>query len=170
MIYGAQVWDPVLIVAQITTIQCLFYFSIGIIEIVVLGQFVTDISLSYVFDWRKLALKNLAGVITVLAHLLSAALTSIYIVHVVERSKKCLDFSSTVYIIHLLLCSCYSGLPSNIEWWAVNSFGLGLMALLSEWMCIKKELQEIPLSTFRYRNANPLQQGPRVQQMTTITN
>jgi len=30
------------------------------------------------------------------------------------------------------------------------------MALLSEWLCIKKELQEIPLSTFHYRNTNPL--------------
>lgn len=53
--------------------------------------------------------------------------------------------------------------------WAVNSFGLGLMALLSEWMCIKKELQEIPLSTFRYRNSTPLQQNTRLQQITAIT-
>jgi len=144
---------------------------------------VSDISLAYVFDWRKLALKNLAGVIAVFAHLLSAILTSIYIVHIVERSKKCLDFSSTVYIIHLMFCAIYGGLPHNLEWyssikvfnerclsrWAVNAFGLGLMALLSEWMCIKKELQEIPLSTFRYRNSTPSQQNTRLQQITAIT-
>lgn len=34
-----KVWDPVLILAQIVTIQCLFYFSIGIIELVVLGKY-----------------------------------------------------------------------------------------------------------------------------------
>ena len=57
------------------------------------------------------------------------------------------------------------------------------MALLSEWICIRREMQEIPLSetlrrrhlsddrsyvlgTFRYRNASPLQ-GTWLQEITT---
>ena len=60
-----------------------------------------------------------------------------------------------------------------------------MMALLSEWICIRREMQEIPLSetrrrhpnrlsddpsyvlgTFRYRNASPLQ-GTWLQEITT---
>jgi len=77
---------------------------------------VPEVSLSYIFDWRELALKSLAGIITVSVHLLSAILTAFYIVHVVERSKKCLDFSSTVYINHFIFCSCFAGIPRNVEW------------------------------------------------------
>ncbi len=37
MFYGAQVWDPVLIVAQIVTLQCLFYLSLGALLFVFVG-------------------------------------------------------------------------------------------------------------------------------------
>lgn len=168
MFYGTQAWDPALIIAQIVTIQCVFYFSISVIDYFALSQMVKPVTLDYIFDWRKLALKNMAGALTALTHLLTAALTSIYIVHIVERSKKCLDFSATVYILHFLFCCVYAGIPHNVEWWATNSLGLGLMALLSEWMCIRREMQEIPLSTFRYRNSSPLQ-ATRLQQITTLS-
>lgn len=42
MFYGATVWDPVLIVAQIITIQCLFYVSLGLLLWILLGMPVDD--------------------------------------------------------------------------------------------------------------------------------
>lgn len=33
-----QGWDPVLILAQITVVQCLFYVSLGVLQGVVLGK------------------------------------------------------------------------------------------------------------------------------------
>ncbi len=33
-----QVWDPVLITAQIVSVQCLFYISLGLIQAVTLGR------------------------------------------------------------------------------------------------------------------------------------
>ena len=38
MFYGTQVWDPVLIVAQIVTIQCLFYISFGLLLWILVGK------------------------------------------------------------------------------------------------------------------------------------
>lgn len=72
-----------------------------------------------------------------------------YLVYLIERAKKCLDFSATVYIIHLLICIIYGGWPSSVTWWVVNGTGLAVMALLGEFLCIRRELREIPIARYR---------------------
>lgn len=74
--------------------------------------------------------------------------------YLIERAKKCPDFSATLYIIHLLLCILYGGFPSSFTWWVVNATGLAIMAFLSEHLCIKRELREIPIT--RYRSSKNL--------------
>lgn len=74
---------------------------------------------------------------------------AIYLLYLIERAKKCLDFSATLYIIHLFICIIYGGWPSSITWWVVNVTGLALMSLLGEWLCIRRELQEIPITRLR---------------------
>ncbi|KAK4781198.1 hypothetical protein SAY87_017304 [Trapa incisa] len=71
--------------------------------------------------------------------------------YLIERAKKCLDFSATVYMIHLLFCMLYGGFPSSITWWVVNGTGLAIMALLGEYLCIRRELREIPITRNRSR-------------------
>ena len=75
-----------------------------------------------------------------------------YLALVVERAKKCLDFTATLYFLHLLFCcafrgasaanrmhprtflahtSCIStGWPRNFEWWVLNITGMLIMAVL----------------------------------------
>jgi hypothetical protein len=65
----------------------------------------------------------------------------------IERAKKCLDFAATLYIIHLFLCLIYGGWPSSVTWWVSNGVGLAAMALLGEWLCIRRELRDIPIRT-----------------------
>lgn len=69
--------------------------------------------------------------------------------YLVERAKKCLDFSVTLYVIHLLICIMYGGWPSSITWWIVNCTGIAVMALFGEYLCIRRELQEIPITRYR---------------------
>jgi len=64
---------------------------------------------------------------------------------VVERAKKCLDFAATAHLLHLCCCYLYGGVPSSWEWWAVNVMSLVLMALLGEFLCMRRELADIPL-------------------------
>lgn len=69
--------------------------------------------------------------------------------HLIKRAKKCLDFSATLYLIHLFICIVYGGWPSSITWWIINGTGFAVMALLGEWLCMRQELLEIPLPRFR---------------------
>ena len=43
----------------------------------------------------------------------------------------------------------YGGWPSSITWWIVNGTGIAVMALLGEYLCIKRELRDIPITRFR---------------------
>lgn len=72
-----------------------------------------------------------------------------FLLHLVERAKKCLDFSATLFIIHLLICIVYGGWPSSVTWWIVNGACVAAMALVGEWLCIRRELQEIPITRLR---------------------
>mmetsp|Transcript_30654 Transcript_30654/g.48040 ORF Transcript_30654/g.48040 Transcript_30654/m.48040 type:complete len:123 (-) Transcript_30654:107-475(-) len=64
---------------------------------------------------------------------------------IVEKSKKCLDFSVTLFIIHIVTCSIYGGFPSTWDWWIIHTMGMIAMVVLGEYLCSKKELSDIPL-------------------------
>ena len=44
-------------------------------------------------------------------------------------------------MVHLCLCVWYGGFPIAWEWWAVNAMSLVLMALLGEFLCMRREMQ-----------------------------
>jgi hypothetical protein len=64
---------------------------------------------------------------------------------VVEKSRKCLDFGATVYLYHLLFCSLFDGCPSTWDWWIVHVVCLVVMVVLGEYLCSRREMQDIPL-------------------------
>jgi protein SYS1 len=66
---------------------------------------------------------------------------------IVEKSKKCLDFSVTLFVIHLNACVVYNGMPGTWDWWIIHVMGTILMILFGEYLCSKKELDDIPLLT-----------------------
>lgn len=77
-----------------------------------------------------------------------------YMIVVIERVRKCWDFSATLYIIHLFICIVYGGWPSSITWWIVNGTGFAVMELLGEHLCSRRENREIQLT--RYRSSKNL--------------
>ncbi|KAL0732170.1 hypothetical protein Bca4012_028264 [Brassica carinata] len=101
MFYGTAVWDPWLIVGQIICLQCSFYLTLGVLMILFLGLRVPRLSLVYFFDYATLTTCTLTG-------------WAVYMVFLVERARKCLDISATLYIIHLFFCIVYGGWPSSI--------------------------------------------------------
>jgi protein SYS1 len=64
---------------------------------------------------------------------------------IVEKSKKCLDFSVTLFLLHLLLCTVYDGLPAVLDWWIVHVLATIIMVVLGEYVCSRRELDDIPL-------------------------
>lgn len=72
-----------------------------------------------------------------------------YVFILVERAKKCLDFTVTLYIIHLILCCLYTGFPTSFLWWFVYVVCVVVTALLGEWLCMRRELKDIPMRSTR---------------------
>ena len=66
--------------------------------------------------------------------------------YVVRRSKKCMDFTVTLFLVHVLLCTVTKGLPTCWQWWLLNVLTAGVMVVLGEWLCLRQEVSEIPLS------------------------
>ena len=64
---------------------------------------------------------------------------------IVEKSKKCLDFAFTLFVIHLGFCTAYDGMPRTWDWWIVNILGTIVMILLGEYVCSLREMSDIPL-------------------------
>ncbi|XP_054781256.1 uncharacterized protein LOC129294956 isoform X1 [Prosopis cineraria] len=149
MFYGAVVWDPWLIVAQIVCLQCLYYITLGVFLSILVGTRVSRLSLVYFFDYVTITTSTVTGWCVIASFLLSSFAGSVYMLYLIERAKKCLDFSATLYIIHLFICIVYGGWPSSITWWIVNGTGIAVMALLGEYLCIKRELREIPITRLR---------------------
>jgi hypothetical protein len=64
---------------------------------------------------------------------------------IVEKSKKCLDFSFTLFVVHLAIVCFYDGFPSTWDWWIVHIGSMISMVLLGEYLCAKREMEDIPL-------------------------
>ncbi|KAK6148873.1 hypothetical protein DH2020_016398 [Rehmannia glutinosa] len=157
MFYGTVAWDPLLIVAQIVCLQCLYYLTLGVFLLILVGTRVSKMSLVYFFDYATVTASTVTGWCVMASILLSSVAGAGFLVYLVERAKKCLDFCATLYIVHLFICIVYGGWPSSITWWVVNITGLAVMALLGEYLCMRRELREIPISRFRSRTSESLQ-------------
>lgn len=146
MFYGSTVWDPVLISAQILTIQCLFYLTLGLALWILVGPYVSGhLVLEAFFGSSLLGVHNFVGWMAILATILNSLPVSLTILFVVERAKKCLDFSATVYILHLITAWICVGFPRAVTWWVTNGLAFVFTALLSEWLCLRRELRDIPI-------------------------
>jgi uncharacterized membrane protein len=77
--------------------------------------------------------------------LTALVLRSVLLAVIVEKSKKCLDFSVTLFLLHLTLTTFYGGFPTVLDWWIVHVLGTILMVVLGEYLCSRREMEEIPL-------------------------
>ncbi|KAF3934360.1 hypothetical protein ABW19_dt0203706 [Dactylella cylindrospora] len=137
--------SPLWILSQILILQAVFY-SVALILLL----FTTLIqgsgfSLDIAFSWRFLRADNTIGWTLAMVWLLNSLTNVVAITLLIVRTKYVLDFSLTIYFIHLIVTSLYSrSLPSSWLWWSLQ-FGSALVTvLLSTWLCRKRELQ--PLS------------------------
>lgn len=72
MFYGAVVWDPWLIVAQILCLQCLYYLTLGIFMAGLVGTRVSRISLVYFFDYASVTVSTITGWCVITSFILSS--------------------------------------------------------------------------------------------------
>eukprot|EP01083_Nonionella_stella_P074046 200671_1 len=63
-----------------------------------------------------------------------------WIVKQAQRSHKCLDYVSAIYILHFLLCWILYRFPWNWMWWIGNIMSFALMSGLSEYGFNRKSI------------------------------
>jgi len=108
-------------------------------------MFATSITMDRIFTAKFLDIWSAMGWIDNAAVLMSSFIGSLLLALIVEKSKKCLDFSVTLFLIHIVLCSIYGGFPSTWDWWIIHILGMIMMVVLGEYFCSKRELSDIPL-------------------------
>ena len=65
---------------------------------------------------------------------------------IVERAKKCLDFTATFYIFHLFSCIWYNQqFPRSWQWWILTILAASIMTTIGEQLCMYVELQDIKI-------------------------
>lgn len=138
-------FDPKLIVYQILALQSFYYAIMGVFLGSFRALFGIQVGTRLIFSGKLVSLSTTAGWTTICCHLLTALSGAILLPVIVERAKKCLDFTSTLYIIHLGICCFYDGVPQNWEWWILQMASLALMVVLGEYACSRRELRDIPL-------------------------
>ena len=140
-------FNPKLILSQIAALQSFHYLILGVIFQLNHVLFGTTITLERIFTDEHLDFWSAKGWIDNAAILASSFVGAILLAIIVEKSKKCLDFCVTLFLIHLFLCTAIGGkgIPSTWDWWIIHIMGMIIMVVLGEWFCSKKELSDIPL-------------------------
>lgn len=74
---------------------------------------------------------------------------ALFLTIVVGRAKKCLDFAFTVYLVHFVNCCFVTGVPRGAAWWVVTGLGVSIAAIGSEYLCVTREMRDIPIGGTR---------------------
>jgi len=141
------VWDPWLILSQMSTLQCIYYVALGfwIFTFDLLSG--TPRSLDHIFQYQALLATQGHGKVLIVALFFNALTCSLGLWYVVQRTKQCLDFTCTVHFFHLVFCWYYNGfVPTFLSWWVINILCIAIMCVSGEFLCMLTELRAIPVS------------------------
>ncbi|XP_039745759.1 protein SYS1 homolog [Pararge aegeria] len=140
-------WDPCLIVSQIVAMQCVLYLTLSLLIAVMQDLTTSTRTLDHLFQYHEIQVKDNEGRAVIIAFVLNAIIGALMLWMLVGRTKLCLDFSCTFYGIHLLTCWFYNNsFPTTFSWWALNIACASVMCVAGEFLCLRTELQAIPLT------------------------
>jgi len=67
--------------------------------------------------------------------------------YVVQRTRQCWDFATTMYLIHTVLCVAVNGsLAGTASWWLTTIVAAIITTVLAESLCMRTEMKLIPLN------------------------
>lgn len=142
-----SIWDPILIITQIITIQSIFYTSLGFWLVISDALSGATKSLDQLFLYDIINMKNIQGRFIIGSFFLNSLVCALALWCFVQRTRLCLDFSVTVHLLHLLACWGYNHtFPSTLSWWIVHVLCVTIMCVCGEFLCMRTEMKAIPLS------------------------
>uniref|UniRef100_A0A7S0ZK56 Protein SYS1 homolog n=1 Tax=Timspurckia oligopyrenoides TaxID=708627 RepID=A0A7S0ZK56_9RHOD len=149
--YGRESFNPWLILFHIVLLQFCFYISYSILLFTLnrMGGIQSSV-VEQMFQPVLLTFSTIPGWFTICSFVLCSIgpyLTAL--VFFIRRAKKCLDYTVTLYIIHFVACTSYSGrIPTHWAWWFVIILTATIVSLSAEFLCLRLfDMREISLNT-----------------------
>ncbi|XP_046411244.1 protein SYS1 homolog [Neodiprion virginianus] len=144
--FRKMTWDPILIISQIIAVQAVIYVCLGVWIWIVASLLGSTKSLDYAFQYSELHVRDLGGKMVITMFLFNALIGALVLWWIVQRTKQCMDFACTAHLIHLLCCWGYNySFPTSFSWWCLNIVSVTIMCIFGEFLCMRTELQAIPL-------------------------
>ncbi|XP_076350546.1 sys1 golgi trafficking protein isoform X2 [Tachypleus tridentatus] len=142
-----SVWDPLLIITQMITMQCIFYSCLGFCIFLVNVISGDNHSLDQIYLYQEIHVKDIHGRCIIGSFLITSLFCSIGLWYFVQKTKQCLDFSTTIHLFHLIVCWIYnSSFPNSISWWLLNIVCVSITCVSGEFLCMRTEMKAIPLT------------------------
>lgn len=141
---GRTTWDPILIIYQILTVQLLSYASLSLLIFIAASISGYGPTTEFIFNPQLLRFDISRPVI--LAHILNGIPSAYLVKSFVERSKLCLDFTVTHFVINFILVWHYNSMPDSFLWYFINILSSTIMCVTSEFLCRQEEMKSIPIS------------------------
>ena len=146
-------FQPMLIILQIISVQCFFYLGMGTLSGISNVVFDVPVSMDHFFTDKFVHFNSWMGMVEVTNYILCSIIGAYLLTFVVEKSKKCVDFTFTTYFLHIVFCYMYSKLPSAWEWWTTVIIAGITMASLGEYWCATVEMRDIPAVADQYERS-----------------
>ncbi len=142
---GDNIFDPPLILCQIGILQCCHYFTLCMLLFIADFLFGIPISLDQLFSYKAYSIFTTLGWITIVCTLINLLFDAVALFLFVQRAKKCLDFTVTLYIIDFTVCLLYKAFPIHWEWWVCRIACVIATTAIAEILCYRREIREIPI-------------------------
>eukprot|EP00300_Choanocystis_sp_HF-7_P014757 c18808_g1_i2.p2 GENE.c18808_g1_i2~~c18808_g1_i2.p2 ORF type:complete len:159 (+),score=34.68 c18808_g1_i2:45-521(+) len=143
--YGKPTWDPVLISLQICLTQLIFYGTSVPAVLITDWLLGSVVSLDQVFSIGDDSPSNSQALATMWGAILTAILSGVLLSTYLDRARKCLDYAFTCHFFHLIVCRVVHGrFPATLSWWLVWGASTACMTLVSEHLCMRREMRVIP--------------------------
>jgi hypothetical protein len=113
-------WDPTLIISQIVALQCFYYLALGTLLAISHVVVDTPVSLDHFFSPHYTHFRSMNGWVDCICTLLASLAGAYFLSIVIEKAKKCVDFTCTLYLLHLAICSYYHVSTRMLKEWHLN--------------------------------------------------
>ena len=135
-----------LILLQIACMELLYYSGLSFFFILFDFSFGLIFHFGQFFHHSAFNTDHMYGMVDILSNFLNIPVVIGGLIYIVVKANKVLDFVSTIYIIHTIVCLFYSGFHFfNFGWFIINFTTFLITVLLGEYICIRFEQQEIKI-------------------------
>ena len=138
-------FKPKIIISSILMISSAYYIIKIFFTILFNSFFGVRLNIHQIISDKALDFSSFYGSCYLCSLFFTNVFMIIVFVLIVDKAKNILDFVLTNFFIHLIICTIYSGFPYSFIWWVINGIMVTLVTLISEFISLKIEQQEIKL-------------------------